>query len=134
MSCIPRSTLLEATVTTPDSSMLPAGFADLERFVPAWTFDNEKARNQFRVSQSMADLEDFYNSVFPRMDALCECIDQFTLDAMPRPAARLLQLGLMLMEVVPAVEVYRQADVPNAFAFERFHIISPADPVTIIDN
>ena len=121
-------------MTSTDPTMLPAEFGDLDRFVPGWTFDNEKARNQFRVSRSLAELDDFYNTVFPRMDALCEYIDQFSLDAMPRPVARLLQLGLMLMEVVPAVEVYRQPDVPNAFAFERFNIISPIDPVTIIDN
>ena len=48
------------------------------------------------------------------MDALCEYIDQSTLEAMPRPAERLLRLRLMLMEVVPAVEVYRQPDVPNS--------------------
>ena len=115
-------------------SMLPAEFADLERFAADWALPSERARNQFRVQRTMAELEDYYQTIFPRMDALCDYIDQYSTDAMPRTAARLLQLGLMLMEVVPAVEVYRQPDVPNAIAFERFHIISPNDPVTILDN
>ncbi len=116
------------------SSMLPADFADLERFAAEWAMDSEQARNKFRVAQSLADLEDFYNAVFPRMDALCAYIDQYPIDAMPRPAARLLQLGLMLMEVVPAVEVYRQPDVPNAIDFARFKILSPNDPIKVTDN
>ena len=116
------------------TSLLPGEFADLERFAAEWALPSESARNQFRVKRAQADLEDFYNTVFPRMDALCEYIDQFSLDAMPRPAGRLLQLGLMLMEVVPAVEVYRAPDVPNSTPHGRFHIISPADPVKMLDN
>ncbi len=115
-------------------TLLPTEFADLERFASEWVHDTEHARNVFRVNQSIEDLDDYYQTVFPRMDALCEYIDQFSLDAMPAPAARLLRLGQMLMEVVPAVEVYRQPDVPNAFEFERFHIISPDDPIKVQEN
>lgn len=115
-------------------SMLPTEFADLERFAAEWALPAERARNQFRVQRSMAELEDYYQTVFPRMNALCDYIDQYTIDAMPRPAARLLQLGLMLMEVVPAVEVYRAPDVPNSIDHARLRIISPSDPVKILDN
>ena len=119
---------------TSDASLLPQEFADLERFASDWVFAQEKDRNAFRVARSMDELDDFYATVFPRMDALCEYIDQFQLDAMPPPAARLLRLGQMLMEVIPATEVYREPDVPNSLEFERFHIISPDDPITVMDN
>ena len=119
---------------TSDATLLPPEFSDLERFAIDWVRDSEKERNKFRVRQTIEDLDDFYHTIFPRMDALCEYIDQFSLDAMPRPAARLLRLGQMLMEVVSAVEVYRQPDVPNSFEFERFHIISPTDPVKVMEN
>ena len=115
-------------------SLLPEEFADLERFAGKWVHETERTRNTFRVNQSMEDLEDYYQTVFPRMDALCDYIDQISLDAMPPPAARLLRLGQMLMEVVPAVEVYQQPDVPNSFEFERFDIISPDDPVTVSEH
>jgi len=119
---------------TVDAALLPGEFSDLERFADAWVLETEKERNVFRVNQTIADLDDFYQTIFPRMDALCDYIDQFSLDAMPPPAARLLRLGQMLMEVVPAVEVYRQPDVPNSFEFERFHIISPDDPMKVMEN
>ena len=95
--------------------------------------DSEKARNDYRVSKPQVELQDFYNSVFPRIDALCDYIDQYTLDAMPQSAATLLQLGLMLMELSPAVEVYHQPDVPNAIDFDRYNILTPNDPINIID-
>ena len=117
-----------------NGSLLPAEFSDLERFAEKWALNTERERNAFRVQQSIESLDDYYQTVFPRMDALCEYIDQYSLDAMPPDAARLLRLGQMLMEVVPAAEVYRQPDVPNAFEFERFHIISPDDPINTIDN
>lgn len=119
---------------TATASLLPGQFAALERYATDWVIPTERERNAFRVSRPQAELEQFYETLFPMMDELCEYIDQFSLDAMPADAERLLRLGQMLMEVVPAVEVYRQPDVPNAFAFERFHIISPDDPVTVADN
>lgn len=118
---------------TSATALLPGEFADLEPYAAEWALDSEGARNAFRVLRPLAELDAFYAAVFPRLDAICEYIDRYSLDAMPRPAARLLELALMLMEVVPAVEVYRQPDVPNAFPFERFHVISPKDPVTIVD-
>ena len=119
---------------TSDAILLPPEFSDLERFAENWVHETEKARNVFRVAQRIEDLDDYYTTIFPRMDALCDYIDQFSLEAMPPQAARLLRLGQMLMEVVPAVEVYRQPDVPNAFEFERFHIISPDDPIKVMES
>ena len=116
------------------AALLPSDFADLERFAEQWALETERDRNAFRVQQSIEALDDYYQTVFPRMDAICDYIDQFSLDAMPPDAARLLRLGQMLMEVVPAAEVYRQPDVPNSFEFERFHIISPDDPIHVIEN
>ena len=117
-----------------DGSLLPSEFSDLERFAEHWVLETERERNAFRVQQSIEALDNYYQTVFPRMDALCDYIDQYCLDAMPPDAARLLRLGQMLMEVVPSAEVYRRPDVPNSFEFERFHIISPDDPVKIIEN
>lgn len=113
---------------------LPERFAALEPYVDEWALPNEKLRNAFRVAQAQAELEKFYQIIFPLMDDLCAYIDRYSLDAMPADAACLLRLGQMLMEVVPAVEVYHQPDVPNSFEFDRFHIISPDEPIHVVDN
>lgn len=110
---------------------LPAEFSDLERFCPTWLHATERERYSFRVEQSIESIDAFYQAVFPRLDELAEAIDRYPLDAMSQEAVNLLRLGQMLMEVSPAVIVYRQPDVPNSTPFERFRVISPDSPIQI---
>ncbi len=112
---------------------LPEKFAELERFVPEWVIDSEADRYTFRVNRTIEELDAFYGAVFPRIDDLANHIDQYPLDGMPRDAVNLLRLGQMLMEVSPAVGVYRQPDVPNSTPFERFTVISPQEPIRVLD-
>ena len=72
------------------SNNLPEEFQDLERYVPAWVHETERGRNQYRVSQDMDTLREFYDSMMPRMDAIAQALDAFPLNAMPRRAATLL--------------------------------------------
>ena len=112
---------------------LPPEFSELERFCPTWIIAGERDRYRFRVGRPLAELEDFYHAVFPRLDELSEYIDRFSVAAMSPQAVHLLRLGQMLMEVSPAVLVYRQPDVPNSISFERFHVISPDDGIGAAD-
>ncbi len=114
--------------------LLPSEFADLEPYAADWVLATEAERNAFRIRRSMEELDAFHNAVFPRLDALCDYIDQYPLDAMPAPAARLLRLGQMVMEIMPATMVYREPDVPNSIPPEEFHIISPDDPVGVVES
>lgn len=115
------------------SEQLPEDFADLERFVPAWVHDTERGRNAFRVAQSMADLNDFYAIMMPRMEAIASRLDSWPLDALPRSAARLLELALMAMEVAPAIEYYNAPDVPDSVAFEKFEILPAPRRYAVIE-
>ncbi len=115
-------------------SLLPSEFSDLEPYAADWVIATEAERNAFRIQRTMDELDAFHNAVFPRLDDLCEYIDQFPLDAMPAPAARLLRLGQMVMEIMPATMVYREPDVPNSVPPEEMHIISPEDPIRIVEG
>ena len=112
---------------------LPAEFEELERFCPEWLIDSEQDRYTFRVNRTIEELDAFYEAVFPRLDDIADYIDRYTLDAMSQEAVHLLRLGQMVMEVSPAVIVYRQPDVPNATPFERFRVISPDAPIQIVE-
>ena len=114
--------------------LLPPDFADLERYAADWVLDTEAERNAFRIQRSMDELDAFHNAVFPRLDAICEHIDRYPMDAMSAPAARLLRLAQMVMEAMPATMVYREPDVPNSIAPERMRIISPADPIQVVEE
>ena len=100
-------------------SVLPASFQDLEAYAD-WSLATESERTAKRVSSAMADIQDFYDTMFARMDACTEYLDQLPLDHLPADAERLLWLTLSLMEVANAVELYKQPQLSNGFDIARF--------------
>ncbi|MDD3651131.1 hypothetical protein [Immundisolibacter sp.] len=102
---------------------LPQEFADLEPLCAVWAIGDEAARNRKRLASSMAELQDFYNALLPRMDAIIQHLNVRPLDSLAPGEQTLLDLALMFMEVAPAVEIYKDPDVPWGFAAERFHIL-----------
>ncbi|WP_323760286.1 hypothetical protein [Immundisolibacter sp.] len=103
---------------------LPSQFADIEHLITAgWAIGDEAARNRRRRTSSMADLQAFYNTLLPRMDAIIQHLNQQSLPALAPGDQALLDLALMFMEVAPAVEIYKDPDVPWGFDAARFHIL-----------
>ncbi|MCG2633600.1 MAG: hypothetical protein J4A00_01565 [Gammaproteobacteria bacterium] len=107
------------------NTTLPAGFEDLQKYVPAWNIEKEAERNKKRLASTMEELQDYYDTLLPRMDAMVEHLNQFPLDSMPESETALLQLALMFMEVSPAIELFHQPDVPDSFEAARFEILEP---------
>ena len=92
---------------------LPADFADLEPFAD-WGMPTERARYAKRLSSTMDELQAFYDSAFPRLEAAASYLDQFDMGAMPDEAKRLLWLYCSLVTVSFPVEVWRQPRVPDS--------------------
>ncbi len=107
------------------SGNLPDQFKDLEPFVGAWALARAAERHRKRLSSEMAEIEAFYQAMLPRMDAIIDYLNQFSIDALPEEAKRLFYLTLSLAEVAPAVELFRQPGVVDGFDPSRF------PPVTI---
>jgi len=93
-------------VTT--NRLLPAAFADLEPFAPAWCLATEPERWAKRLGSTMEELHGFYDVCFPRAEDAIRYCDQFTLNDMPEDAERLLQLLYSLALVSYPVEVWHQ--------------------------
>ena len=113
---------------------LPDEFADLERFAPEWVFPTERERNAFRVAQTQDALQDFYDAILPRLEAIAAHLDRFDLQRLTRAQGNLLELSLMAMEVAPAIEYYHQPDVPDSVEFEKFEILPVAPRYRVIDG
>ncbi|TMM16900.1 MAG: hypothetical protein E6G01_07330 [Actinobacteria bacterium] len=92
---------------------LPAEFADLEPFAD-WAIATERERYAKRLSSTMDELQAFYDSAFPRLEAASSYLDQFDMGAMPDEAKRLLWLYCSLVTVSFPVEVWRQPRVPDS--------------------
>jgi hypothetical protein len=100
---------------------LPEGFLDLERFVEqGWAAATERERNAKRLSSHMAEIQDLYDTILPRMDDIIGYLNRFPVDQIPEDGMRLLRLSFSLAEVAPAVEFYRQPQVVDGFPPARF--------------
>jgi hypothetical protein len=104
---------------------LPPEFADLEPWA-AWSLRTEAERYAKRLSSTMAELEAFYDAVFPRFEAAMAYIDQFAFDSLPEEATRLLWLCYSLVNASFPVEVWRQPRVPDSGAASMDVVIEPA--------
>jgi len=104
---------------------LPAEFSDLEPFAD-WGLQGERARYQKRLASSMEELQTFYDTVFPRLDAICDYLDQFPLDELPDDAKRLLWMSCALVNVSFPIEVWRQQRVPDSGAADFYPVSEPA--------
>jgi hypothetical protein len=104
---------------------LPPEFADLEPFAD-WAIPTERARYDKRVSSTMEELQALYDAAFPRMDDALAYLEQFSLDALPDDAKRLLWLYCALTTASFPVEVWRQPRVPDSGAARFDAVLEPA--------
>ena len=107
----------------PDGAMLPNEFADLERFADTWCLASQAERHGQRVRSRMPDLEDFYQAMLPRMDAIAGHLNEFPLDELGEAARNLLNLSLSFIEVSLAVELFHEPDDSRALPHGRYQII-----------
>jgi hypothetical protein len=106
-------------------SILPAEFADLEPYSD-WCLEFERERYAKRLASTMAELQEFYDAAFRRLEAAMEHLDQYELNALPDDATHLLWLCYSLVNVSFPVEVWRQPRVPDSGAAIIDVVVEPA--------
>ena len=104
---------------------LPTDFADLEPFA-GWALPTERERYEKRLQSTMAELHEFYDAAFARLEAGTAYLDQFELSALPEDAKRLLWLFCALVTVSFPVEVWGQPRVPDSGASSFDAVMEPA--------
>src|SRR5262245_10863331 len=94
-------------------ALLPTQFSDLEPFVEDWCLDTEPERYAKRLASTMAEIQAFYDAIFPRAEEAICYLEQFPLDDLPEDAFRLLKLLYSLILVSFPVEIWRQPRIPD---------------------
>ena len=94
---------------------LPAEFDDLEPYL-AWALPTEPERYAKRLASTMAEMQDFYDTAFPRLEDTIAYCDKFDWNDLPDDARTLLHLMQSLVNVSFPVEVWKQPRVPDAGA------------------
>jgi len=103
-----------------NSTLLPPQFSDLEPFAEKWSLATQNQREACRRASMPAEIRGLYDALLPRMDAILDYLNQFTLEDTPPEAQRLLYLTFSLAEVTPYVECYESNPwVPDSFADTR---------------
>lgn len=106
-------------------TMLPSAFAELEEFAEAWCLPTETERWDRRVNGTMAEMEQFYNAFFPRLEEAIEYCDKFSLDELPDDATNLLYLIYSLIMVSMSVEIMHQPRPVDACDAEMVRVSEP---------
>ena len=108
-------------------TMLPAKFAELQRFVPEWALKSEQARYEKLAASDIPALRQFYDAMLPRMDEMIVYLDALPLNAMPPDAALLFDLALTFMETAHPIELkWPITDIEDKFPADRFIFLAPS--------
>lgn len=105
--------------------MLPAEFADLERFAERWSLRTEAERWAERHASSIEDMRELYDAMFPRVDAMLAYCDDFPLDGMPEDARNLFALVLSFVMVSFPVEVWNSPRITDVGDATLARAVSP---------
>ncbi|WP_281783697.1 hypothetical protein [Sinimarinibacterium flocculans] len=99
---------------------LPAPFAALEKYRVTWDLPGTDARYAQRLRSSFPDLREFYTDVEQRLEAIREHLDRKPLAQLDQSERCLLRLVLAFTVVAPAVEIFKQPEVPDCGSIEQF--------------
>lgn len=99
------------------TDLLPSNFADLEVFAD-WILVTEEERYTKRLASSMTDMQTFYDTAMPRLDAIMEHSAGVPIgDAVVADADRnLAYLAFSLVMVSFPIESWKQPHVPDSGA------------------
>jgi hypothetical protein len=103
---------------------LPSEFADLSRFSD-WILESERERYDKRLASSMEEMQEFYDTAFPRLEAANKYLEDFTVGNLPDPEKNLLLLMMSLVLVSFPVEVWQQPRVPDSGAAYLDLVVEP---------
>jgi hypothetical protein len=111
-----------------DTSVLPAGFGDLEHYVDAWSLKGQRARYNRMLEVDIQALRQFYQTMLPRMDAIITHLNRFPLDAMPEPEQHLMDLALTFAETAHPVDFkWKATQFDDVFPFDRVRLTSASE-------
>ncbi|WP_067693631.1 hypothetical protein [Nocardia jejuensis] len=94
---------------------LPAEFADLEPFAD-WCLATEAERYAKRLASTMPQMQEFYDTAFPRLEAALDYCDKYEWPDLPEDARALFHLMQSLVMASFPIEVWKQPRVPDSGA------------------
>jgi len=105
-------------------AVLPKEFLDLTDLVEEWALGTPQALNSKRLNSSIEQLDNLYSRLDQRMVSIMSYLKKFSVsEEMPEAVDTLYRLARAFMEIAPAVELFRDPDIPDGFPSEKFKIV-----------
>ncbi|GGU94059.1 hypothetical protein GCM10010182_07480 [Actinomadura cremea] len=108
------------------AAMLPDAFAECEPFAAKWCIPTEAARYAERLNSTMAEMQAFYDALYPRVRDAMAYLDGFPLQELPERELNLLHLVYSLIMVSLPVEVWQQPKVVDSGTAYFVRCLEPA--------
>lgn len=107
----------------PDA-LLPGGFSDLLH-LGEWILPTEEARHRKKIACDLETVRAFYETVFPRMEAIIQHLNGVAWETLGPADRNLFLLGCACMEVSHPVELgWKTTDIADAFPTDRVQFLS----------
>jgi hypothetical protein len=105
-------------------ALLPAAFTDL-RHLGEWIVPTEEGRHRRKIEADIETAGKFYQTVFPRMEAIIQHLNGVAWESMGPADRNLFLLASMCMEVSHPVELgWQTTDIADAFPTSRVQFLS----------
>ena len=100
---------------------LPAAFADLAPHVERWALATERERYLRLHGSSLAELRVFYDAMLPRIGAVIDYLNQYSLAALPAHARTLFDLAMTFSETAHPIDLnWDDVDFDSAYDWNKF--------------
>jgi len=105
-------------------AVLPKEFSDLTDLVEEWALETPQALNSKRLNSTIEQLDSLYSRLDQRMVSIMCYLQKFSVSEETSDADdSLYRLARAFMEIAPAVELFRDPDIPDGFPSEKFKIV-----------
>jgi hypothetical protein len=109
------------------SAMLPAEFADLEKWVAEWALPTEKARYFWLLGRTVDQLRPFYDAMLPRSPQIIAYLSKQPAGGMTGPAQVLYDLMLTFVETAHPIELkWKTTDIETPVDPARLQFHGPS--------
>jgi hypothetical protein len=93
---------------------LPDQFFELQRFVSKWDRRGTSERYAVRLGSTIQELQEFHDALLPRIREIRAFLDAKLLTDLSDEERRLGRLAFAWISAAEAVEVFKQARVPDS--------------------
>jgi len=107
------------------SRKLPEAFSALQPYVDDWALTSERERFVKLHSVGIEQLRAFYEAMLPRLQAVLDHLNRFSIRELPEEERTLFDLAMTFAETAHPIDLkWQDVDFPAAYPWQKFEFRS----------